>query len=211
MNYVKMFGLAIVATMILTAFVGSSSASATVLCTTNITSGCAASGWDYSSSTTEHITESSHGVSFVWRSGPTIINTCKKSTIHKVTANTGSSTSTVSGNIDTLTWGTGAEPCTKTTDTLSPGSLEIHWISGTDNGTVTASDTEVTINTIFGTCVYGTAKSLDLGTLVGGTTPTISIDATLPKISGNFACPSQATFEAEYEVQTPHVVYISTS
>ena len=47
MKYVKMLGLAAVAAMALMAFLGASSASATVLCKTHITSGCAAAGWDY--------------------------------------------------------------------------------------------------------------------------------------------------------------------
>lgn len=168
----------------------------------------------YGAGTTIHATQKAGTTAVLETTGtnPTTLDTCTTSTIHGETSNAGSSTTTVSGSIGILSWGVaGTTPCSKTTDTLNAGELEIHWISGTDNGTLTGKNAEVTVNTIFGTCVYGTGASFDLGTLVGGTSPTISIDATVPKISGNFACPGEATWTAEYEVTEPHALYVSTS
>lgn len=209
MKYVKMLGLAAVAAMALMAFVGAGSASASVLCKTapNAAGECP-TGWDYPAGTTVHITQKA-GTTAALESGSTVLDTCTTSTFHGFTANTGSATETVHGE-NTLTWGTAATPCSKTTDTIAGGEVEIHAADDKGNGTVTAKNSEVTINTIFGTCVYGSGPSIDLGILTGGNTPTISIDATVPKISGNFACPSTSTWTAEYVVTQPQPLWVAT-
>lgn len=212
MKYVKMLGLTAVAAMALTAFLGAGSASATVLCKTKVTEGCAAAGWSYGVNTTIHATQEK-GTTAVLEAGSTTLDTCTTSTVHGFVEKAGDTNSTVSGDIKTLTWGEpGTTPCTNTTDTLKIGGLEVHWISGTDNGTLTATgETEVTINTIFGSCVYGSGKALDLGTITGGSPATIDIHASVPKISGNFACPSTGTWTASYEVTEPTPLYVATS
>jgi hypothetical protein len=202
MKYLKMLGLAAIAAMGLMAFLGAGSASATVLCTTTDTPDCSV-GWDYPANTT--IDASLNGTATL-EAGSTKLDTCTGGTVHGFTSNTGSTTTTVSGSIDELTW-TG---CTNTTDTLTNGSLEIHWISGTHDGTVTGKGSEVTVNTLGVTCTYGTGSGTDLGTLESGTEPKLKISTTVPKIAGSFICPSNASWTAEYIITEPHALYITT-
>jgi hypothetical protein len=128
------------------------------------------------------------------------LNECTASSLVGKTSNAGSATETVKGAINLLTW----SGCEKATSTLSTGELEIHWISGTTNGTVTGKSTEVTINGIFGSsCVYGTGTGTDLGVLKGGTPATIEISTIVPRISGGFLCPTEARWTAAYKVTNP--------
>ena len=163
MKYVKVLGLAAVAAMALMAFLGASTASATVLCKTQLTSGCAAAGWAYPSGTL--ISASLEASATLETTGGTPIVTCETGLVEGSTTNAGSSADTVDGNLSKLEFG----GCTRTVDVLNKGSLEVHWISGTDNGTVTSKSAEVTINTPFGNCVYGTAAT---GTHIGTITAT---------------------------------------
>lgn len=94
-------------------------------------------------------------------------------------------------------------------DTITLGNLEITNISGTHNGTLKGNDTEVTTSTIFGSCVYGFAKSLDLGTIVAGSPATLSINAITPKISGNATCPAEARWTASYAFTTPSTLTVT--
>jgi hypothetical protein len=151
--------------------------------------------------------------------------TCESSTLKATIANAGSSTGTVSGPLDTttnaenkhtgLTW----TNCSSTTDTITTtinnvatiGELEIHWISGTDNGTVTSKNTDVTVSIAGVSCTYGSgAAGLDLGTLVGGTEPSLAINVTVNKLAGSFLCPEHTIWEANYKVTTPHEFYVTT-
>jgi hypothetical protein len=219
MKYLKMLGLAAVAAMALMAFVGAGTASATVLCKTQLTTGCAASGWDYPAGTTIDATlKSPTSTATLETTGGTTLDTCTGSTVHGKTETTGSSTTTVSGKLTSelnaegdpkgLTW----SGCTVPTTTLAAGSLEIHWISGTDNGTLTASGAEVTVNTgFFGACVYGTGTGKDLGTLLGGSPATLAIstNVTLTKNESGL-CPSETKWTATYEVTTPKPLFVTT-
>ncbi len=126
-KYAKILGLAAVAAMALMAFVGTGTASATVLCKTNLTTGCAAAGQDYPAGTGIHATSESSGI--LETTGGVILDTCTGSTVKGKTSNTGSASTTVSGPIEELAWGV----CRRTTNTLKLGSLEVHHIAGTDN------------------------------------------------------------------------------
>jgi len=205
MKYARIFGLAAFAAMALTVFVGAGPASATVLCKEAATSGCPD---HYTAGTAIHITLTS-GTTLVFESsGGTVLDTCTESTIKSKTGNTGGSSETVKGDIEALTWGS----CTRTTTTLSVGSLEFHHIPETTNATLTATgSTEFTIDTIFGSCIYGSGPALDLGTVTGGNPATISINTNLPKISGNFACPTFWRMTANYTFTAPKPLYISAS
>jgi len=99
------------------------------------------------------------------------------------------------------------------TNTLKAGNLSIHHIAGTDNGTLTLTGGyEVTINTIFGTCVFGSGEALDMGKITGGSPATINTEkAVLPKISGNAACPSHGVSSAQFTVTSPSSLYVSAS
>jgi len=139
--------------------------------------------------------------------GSPVLDTCTGGTVKGKIANAGGGESEepVTGTIETLTF----SGCTQTTTVLKRGGFEIQRIAGTENGTLIGTNgTEVTINTIFGSCVYGTGEAVDLGTLKGGAGPTIEVNAIVPKISGNFACPSDARLQASYTLTEPKPLYV---
>ena len=192
MKYLKMLGLAAVAAMALMAFVGASAASATVLY-----SGATKLG----SGTT--ISAKSIGTATLATTEGTVLDECTGSTLHGSTSTAGSSTTTVKGPISSLNWGT----CTKPTTTIKNGELEIHHIAGTHNGTLTVKGTQVTISTIFGSCVY---TASDIGTLVGGNPAKISIVKQNVSLVSGF-CPSHAVWTAEFEVTAPKPLWVGLS
>ncbi|MDQ3725056.1 MAG: hypothetical protein M3335_04055 [Actinomycetota bacterium] len=204
MKYIKMLGLAAVAAAALMAFVGASTASATVLCKVNTaTTGCHVGGNAYAKGTT--IKGNLTATAILETVGGEVLNKCTGSTLEGKTETTGGAAETVEGKILTLSW----SGCEKHTTTLSTGKLVIHY-SEKDNGTLTASGTEVTINGIFGTsCVYGAGEGLNLGTVVGGSPATIAINTIVPRISGGFLCPAEARWTASYELTSPKPLYIA--
>jgi hypothetical protein len=207
MKHLKMLGLAAVAAMALMAFLGASSASATVLCKKNLTSGCHAAGEAYPEGT-EIVSSLTGAEKAKLEIGSTILDECANGSVSGKTETTGSSTQTILGKVtaENLKW----ENCTRTTKTLAGGELEIHYISGTDNGTLTVRGFEVTVATIFGSCIYGfTAAAGDLGEVKGGEPATMAIKANVPKISG--PCPgTEALWTANYTVTKPSPVFVST-
>ena len=199
MKYLKMLGLAAIAAMGLMAFLGASSASATVLCPTTPAAGtdCSAplgvgAELDFSVEETARLKTS----------GGTTIATCTEGTSKGPIGSAGSTTSTVSGNISELTWG----GCTTSVHTLEGhnGSLEVHHIAGTDNGTVTSFGSQVTITFLGVTCTFETnpTTGTDIGTLTGsgstGGAATFDISATIPEVSHNFGCPSSGIWSGAY-------------
>jgi hypothetical protein len=205
MKYLKALGIAAVAAMVLTAFLGASSASATVLCKTTSTP-CGAE-WHYSTGTEIHATLKPGTKAIFSASG--IIGECSESTIASKTTNTGSASETVDGKIEKekLTWGS----CTaEKTETVKGGLLEIHWIPGTDNGTVTMREVEWTSKSAGISCTYGAGEGIDLGTLTGGAESTISVN-TIVNVTGGFLCPKTVTWTAEYVVTSPTPLFVSTN
>ena len=209
MKHVKMLGISAAAATVLLAVIGIGSASATVLCKTTSALGSAC-GSPYAAGTVldfsleeTSIRETLEGTS---------IDECTESTIKSTTTDTGSSTETVKSNASVLTWG----GCTRETKTTTLGSVEIHNISGTHNGTVTGSGFEITLNGIFNTsCIWGTGTGLHLGTLTASTsatTPaTILINAEVPRTVSNFLCPSKTRWTAAYKVTAPVPLYVTGS
>lgn len=201
---VKKYLYAIFAAMaatILMAFIGVGSASATALCDAAVTTGCTSYGKGemLDSYLTETTTLSTTG-------GETL-DTCTTGEIEGTTSTAGSASETVKEPIKELVWGS----CTKETTTITKGELEIHWISGTDNGTVTGKNISFTVNSSFGTCTYGTGESSDLGTLTGGSVGAIDISAVLTKTAGGFLCPADAKWVANYSIASPRALDIGES
>ena len=124
MKHVKILGLAAVAAMAATAFLGASSTSATVLCKTTLTSVCT-SGSGYPAGT--KVVLSADGSFTLRNTEGTLQNTCTASLIEGKTGNAGSSTETVRREkAEVSTWG----GCTEEpTTTLEKGTLEIHYIA----------------------------------------------------------------------------------
>ncbi|MFL5340814.1 MAG: hypothetical protein ACJ8F7_11755, partial [Gemmataceae bacterium] len=182
MNHLKMLGLALIAAAALTAFLGAGTASATVLCENNETTGCkkdvlVEAKLDFSAEDSTALT------------GPfgIVIATCTSSTMEAELTNTGGGSFTALGSLTKLTF---AGCNRKVTSTTTTGTLEIHQEPGTDNGTVTSNDTTVTVHELSGigfpdTCNYLTSNT-DIGTLTakveGGVVraPTFDIAATIP-------------------------------
>jgi hypothetical protein len=209
MKHVMMPGLAAVAATVLLALGGIGSASATVLCKTTPALGSACES-PYPSSTVLDLSLEEASTRETLEG--TVLDECTGSTIKGTTSNKGSATETVSDRASELTW-TG---CTRETKTTMLGTLEIHNIPGTHNGTLTGSGFEVTLNGIFNTsCIWGTGTALDLGTLKASTsttTPaTILINAEVPRTVSNFLCPSKTRWTAAYKVAEPVPLYVTAS
>src|SRR5512144_259426 len=152
MKYVKMLGLAAIAAAALMAFVGSSTASATILCkVTPETKGSVATcpeGQAYPGGTTIHAVNV--GTVFLHSSFKTV--ECKKSTVQGNTAGE----ENISGAVAVLTF----EECNCEVKVLLNGTQSATRVAGTHNGTLSANGQEVTVtcSTIFGNvhCIYVT-------------------------------------------------------
>ena len=210
MKYVKMLGLAAIAAAALMAFVGASTASATVLCKTPGTgtptgTTCPAS-WAYPAGT--KITAENSGVVKLDTTFKTV--ECNKSTLSGETSNEGSATETVTGPEAgaSLTF----TECNCTVNVLKPGTLETHWISGSHNGTLTGNNSEVTVScsTIFGNvhCIYVTEND-DLGELTGGAPAIFHSKATISRKPTNGLCSEESTWTATYTITSPNPLYVT--
>jgi hypothetical protein len=211
MKYLKMLGLAAVAAMALTAFLGASSASATVLCTTTPPTGTpCGTGWhvdelDLSIPAGGSVELSSTGGAFE--------ATCTVATTKVTKDVTGSSTTTAAGIVEKgeLTWGPVGNGCTNTTDTVHGGTLEIHWISGTDNGTVTAKEFEVTVVLAGVSCTFGVGAGQSIGDLTGGAPAVMHVNTVVNKTAGSFLCPADSKWVGTYVVTNHTTVHVVTS
>ena len=113
----------------------------------------------------------------------------------------------VKGSITTLTF----TACSigVTVKALKTGTMEIHSIAGTNNGTVTLSGSEIEVFfPQFGIrCLYSTSNT-DIGTLTGsnitGATAAFDIAGTLAKSGGSVLCPNNGgTWTGKYKVSSP--------
>jgi hypothetical protein len=112
---------------------------------------------------------------------------------------------TVGGKITHLTFGgcMGGEPTTATS-TSGAGSLQIHSVSPTGNGTVTWFNSKLVVdNTVFGRCSFTTASTgTHIGTLTGSSNT--SVGALLHIDDAKLGSPcGTGTWEAKYKIVTP--------
>lgn len=205
MQYAKMVALAAVAAGALMAFIGAGTASATVICSTTIETCPTAQKWgaiplDFS-------IPSGSSLNLTKTNGESL-DKCSVSTIKGKITNTGSSTQTVTGPIESLTWSS----CTFSTVTLKTAPLEVHHIAGTSNGTVTTDGIiEVTINTVFfGSCIFKFTNGVSLGDLKEGKPGTFAVNA-VADVSGGVACPETGIWSANYTVTEPQLTTLSVS
>ncbi len=206
MKYVKMLGLAALAAAALMAFVGASTASATVLCKTKVNAkGNCPKGWGYSGEI--HAVSESEEPTLT---GELMNVHCPESTVTgNTTEGTAVSTETPNGAITALTFGPEGK-CNCPVVVVEKGSLEVHAKDDLGNGTVTSTGARITITctTIFGKvhCEYKT-NATDLGTLTGstttGSTATIDITANIPIVKTDELCGSLAVWHAKYLITTP--------
>jgi hypothetical protein len=211
MKYVKMLVLAVAAAAALAAFIGGSMASATVLCsepgTGSPTGTTCPANKAYVTGTEIHAILDPGTKSVTTTSFLNI--ECTSSTLAGKTGGEGSATETVSITLETVTFG----GCNCPVTILEKGTLEIHWIEGSHNGTVTSTGLEETVNcsTIFGTvhCIVRTGAT-DLGTLTGGNPATLDItSADIPRTSTNALCDETYNWDAKYEITTPRPLFVS--
>ena len=97
-------------------------------------------------------------------SAGTTTDTCTSSEIKGFTESPYTAAS-VKGKVSTMTF----KSCTHTTTVIAPGSLSVVWISGTTNGSLTSSGSEVTVvSTAFGSsAICKTGAGTPIGTITG--------------------------------------------
>ena len=198
MRHAKMLALAAVAVGALMAFIGAGSASATVICSTTVEPCPAGQKWTGSIS----MTVPSGGRTDLVTTSNESLDSCTGSESAGPITNSGSSTTTVTYPVETLSWSS----CTFPTVTITKGKLEVHRIAGTHNGTVTADGTfEWTINTVFfGSCIYGLTSGNSVGDLTEGKPGVLHLNAVSEKFAGSaFACPSTSKWTGTYVVTSP--------
>jgi hypothetical protein len=197
MKYLKILSLAAVAAMALMAF-GAGTASATKLYGSGVALGV---GTELKGSLT--------GSASLTTTEGTVLNTCTGSALAGKTTTAGGAAETVKGTVATsaLTW----SGCTNTVTTLEGGELEVHHVTGTTNGTLTAKGFKVTVQTPFGSCVFTAATGTHMGTLTGSTTgnATMDVNAVVTRESG--LCPSSAKWVANYAVTSPTKLTVEAS
>jgi hypothetical protein len=206
MKYLKTLGLGLMVAMALMAFAGAGTASASVLCTT-ATNPCTS---PYANGTIVEGTLEKESTATFRSTEASIVGTCTGSSIGGSLTN-GSSTVTAKVSVGTsnLTW----SGCTDTTDTITPGELEIH-ATTSGNGTVTARAITVTLHFAGLSCPYTAGTGVNLGTYTE-LTKTINVNTVVnldSRHGGGFLCPSDMVWEAKYVITKPSgTVYVSAS
>jgi len=169
MKHLKMLGLAAVATTAMAALLGVGSASATVLCTTAVSPCPVEERWTAGTALDASLVGSN-----TWEAGSTALSTCTGSTIAGKTLGSGSGTETVFVKLETLTFAT----CTRKTTVITLGELQIHWISGTTDGTITSKGTTGEFAETLTPCGWSFGFSgewVDFGRIRGGNPATIEM------------------------------------
>ena len=213
MKYLKMIGLAAIAAVALMAITGAGTASATVFCHSTSTS-CAEK---WVKGTEPRFTVRPGGAG-TWRTtGGEIFAKCPEGELRGEITNAGNASETVKTSVPAsgLTW-PGVEGCIKTI-TLEGGTLEVHAITGTDNGTVTVSGFRITIYNaaLGGSCIYGFATGEHIGVLTasGSNSAILDINTIFLKKEGSFLCPASLNWAEEFQQVQPNgtALYVEPS
>jgi hypothetical protein len=217
MRKLKMLGVSAVALLALAvAAIGATSASATVLCSTNpSTHVCPSANLLAGPGRSAAISASSTNATLVTSGGllnPSV--TCRSSTANITAGPGGGSGVALPGRLTGLTF----TSCTSTNPsgcsssaivTGLPTSGSLAWLSGTHNGTITitAPDVEIDCPFLGATirCHYG-GNSVT-GTVTGGNPATVSFNAVVNSLTGS-PCPPRATWTATYTVTSPRPMYV---
>src|SRR5690349_2809657 len=195
-----MLVLAALALLVGMAIAGAASASATVLCKTN-TSPCSEK---YPAGT--EIKAWMSGTNTLATTEGTTLDTCSGGDLAGPTKTAGSATETVGGPVSALTW----TSCTEPTVTISLGQTETHWSSGSNGLYTSGGGTQVTVNTtVVGSCVFTIPSGSTIGTVTGGATATVDINAAVTRVSG--LCPSTVKWVGTFQVTSPSPLYIEPS
>jgi hypothetical protein len=188
MKYLKMIGLAAVAAMAMMAFTAGSASATTLEVKHVIQNGPVKLVASLQAGTSAILKTTAGGSE----------NTCTISNVEGTTSTyTGAS---VSGGLSSLTFG---GPCTNPVTVHKAGSLSVSHIAGSDDGTVTSANAEVTSYSAaigaYVNCKTGTGTHL--GTLTGSTLGHATLDVNAVLNCG-FFLPS-AKWEGTYTVTSP--------
>lgn len=197
MKCLKVLGLAAIAAAALMAFLGTNTASATVLCSTTTEPCPAGQKWPVNTALDFSLEA---GTSLLWQdTSGNNLETCKNVTLTSDITEAGSSTSKVKAKNTGLTW----NECTWADKTLAAGGLEIEKLSGTSNGTLRASE-EIswTFNDAFGDCIYGWTAGTEIGTITEGKPATLDLNGFIQKLGGPL-CPASARLIGSFIVTAP--------
>jgi hypothetical protein len=200
MKHLKILGVVLVAATALFAIVGAGTAPATVICKNNLNTEKCSEPYPVGTKGKASLTESIRATT----TEGTVLSTCTGSVVESTLEKAGSSTTTVKSGVSTITW----SGCTNSTITINGGFAELHHIAGTDNGTLTTFNTEVTINTgFFGSCVFSSGGGTDVGTTVGGNPGSFTLNAVFQRVSG--LCPSTLRVTGKYVATEPKNAWVS--
>lgn len=194
MKHLKMLGLAAVAATALMALVGAATASAE---TTELFS----EGSTVNANTVIHASLEGGTSAVLTDTSEGLTDTCEESTVSGKTTN--ATGATVVGNIEALNWG----KCTWPTSTIIKGSLTITRITGTNNGTVLGTGSEVTVKAFnLVDCFYGTETDTHLGVLDGAAAghSKMTVSAVInEQTEKKVLCPDTTFWKATYLVTSP--------
>jgi len=201
MKHVKLLSLIAVAAMALMALLGVGTASATVLCKTATGGLECGEGWKYSGTIKGTLASGTSAV--LKTTAGSIENTCASGSAEG-TASGGGPSSTVTGTASATNLS--LSRCTHTVDVLKGCEGEIHYISGTNNGTATVKGCEVTTLIAGVSCTYGPPGETGIAVAVveeGGSAAAAKVSEVAAKTAGSFLCPSTVVAEAEVARTAP--------
>lgn len=203
MKRMKLFLAAALAITALAAIAGGGTASATVLCA-NESAPCSSK---YTAGT-EVKAQLKSGSIAILETSITKIECTGSNAVGKL-QNNGGAAETLKFAVEELTF----KECNCEVKVLKKGEKEIHYISGTHNGTDTGKGSEVTVNCNgWSDCIYGTGTGTDLGIFVGGTGAWEAEEILVPRVGGSSVlCPATARGTVAYEVTSPKPLYIAES
>jgi len=201
MRYLKTIGLAAIAVAALMAVAGTGTASATVFCHT--TSSPCPEKWKLGAEPRFIVKPGTAGI---WNdTSGGIAAKCPEGELRGTITSAGSATETVKITVpgSGLVWKS-VEGCIET-KTLEGGTLEIHAISGTDNGSVTVTGFKITISILGSSCIYGFGVNANLGTLTGNGSGTAVLDikTNFVKKEGGIICPTDLNWAEEFTQEKP--------
>ena len=211
MKQVKMLGLAAVAALGLMAMLGAGTASATELCSANA-SPCEAPNTMYASGTAVSAQLKAGTVANL--TNPISNVTCKKSTTTGKTTNTGAKGVAVTGTTETLTFTecetAGAVKCT--VETVNLPYTDSITANGLGGGTLTVTKDlsgDPGAKVVCGLVINCTFTTADASLGVTGGNPMAFAKANAITLTQNgVTCPSEAHWDAEYEVTAPKPLFV---
>lgn len=208
MNYLKILGLAAVAALALMALGAAGSASADVLCKNKTTT--EACSEIYPAGTGFKVELVTNGIWALESVEPMVHAECKAAKFESSTENAGAEAEAVFISVEPAKYSFGS--CNFTPVTVTEGGkYEIgEWVKGTDNGTMRISNFRITVNLIFGSCIWKTVGAVFMGTVNGGAPATItSTNVRLELAAGGGICPKEVTMRAPYKIVAPNPLYVA--